>query len=141
VVNTTPAAETQLVSGSTIKVNISGGPSIQTFEMPNLIGMTQAAATQALESANLTLGGVYPVTSDKAAGIVVGQSVDAGTQVQEHDKIFINVSAGPQATPTPIPTPTDTPPADTAPPDVSPADPNQVEPPPVTSDNPDNPNP
>ena len=42
------------------------------------------------------------------------QSIDAYSEVEEHTRIFIWVSLGPETTPTPEPTPSPTPPAESA---------------------------
>lgn len=124
VVNTDPAARTMLASGATVKLYVSGGPDIQTFPMPDLVGMTQEQARQVIESNNLALGEINSVDSDQPAGRVVWQSIDPNTQVQEHDKVFLNISLGPTAPPSPSESPpVETPPAESPPVGESPAGP------------------
>ena len=63
--------------------------------MPNLIGSTEEAAKAKLESANLSYGGAERVSSDLDVGTVMGQSIDAFTQAEEHSKVYLQISSGP----------------------------------------------
>lgn len=113
-VSTSPAAGESLTIGSTVYLQISGGPVLNTFEMPNLIGMTQAEAEGVIESNRLTLGSVSPVNSNQPVGVVIWQSVDAGTEVNIHTKVYIQISSGPAETDPPEETDTPSePPAQT----------------------------
>ena len=64
--------------------------------MPNIIGLSEEAAINRLESAGLSYGGSDRVYSDVDAGTVIGQSADAFTEVEEHSKISLRISLGPQ---------------------------------------------
>jgi len=64
--------------------------------MPNVIGLSEEAAISRLESAGLSYGGSDRVYSDVDAGTVIGQSSDAFTEIEEHSKIALKVSLGPQ---------------------------------------------
>jgi serine/threonine-protein kinase len=97
-VSTSPAAGESLTYGATVYLQISGGPHVDTFEMPNLIGMTQEQAEATLEQYNLSLGSVTTVSSEYTAGVVVWQSEDAGEEVTAHTKIYLQVSLGPNYT-------------------------------------------
>lgn len=109
VVSTNPEPGESLPVGATVYMSISSGPDIVTLQMPNLIGLSRSQATARIEGANLSLGTVTLVESEKPAGVVIWQSVTAYTMVEEHTKIYLQVSSGPKATPTPEPTPTPTP--------------------------------
>jgi serine/threonine-protein kinase len=109
VVSTDPAAGDKLPAGSTIYVTVSAGPKIETVEMPNLIGYSRNMATEKLESLNLTVGTITPNYSDLPEGTIIWQSVKAGEMVDEHERIYLQVSSGPEPTPTPSPTPEPTP--------------------------------
>jgi probable HAF family extracellular repeat protein len=68
-------------SGAPISLVVSSGPPEAT--VPNVVGMTQAAAIAAMSAAGLSLGG-EPITvasSSVAVGDVVSQNPPAGTQV------------------------------------------------------------
>ena len=122
VISVNPDAGQEAPVGATVYLTVSGGPTIQAVTVPNLIGSTQTGAQQLLESANLTLGGVSAVESDKPVGQVIWQSVEPGTEVDAHSKVYIQVSTGPKETPTPEPTPDPTP-APTEPPAPPPSEP------------------
>ena len=95
VISTSPAANDQLSAGSTVYVTVSSGPEIGHVEMPNLVGLTEDAAISKLESVGLSYGGSDRVSSDLDAGTVIGQSINAFTEVEEHSKIQLKVSSGP----------------------------------------------
>ncbi|MDY4486610.1 MAG: Stk1 family PASTA domain-containing Ser/Thr kinase [Candidatus Limivicinus sp.] len=95
VISSSPAAGESLSSGSTVYLLVSCGTEILYVEVPNLIGSTEDAARAKLESANLSFGGSERVSSDLAVGTVVGQSLDAFSQVEEHTKVYLQISSGP----------------------------------------------
>jgi serine/threonine protein kinase len=119
VIGTNPQAGESLSAGSTIYLTISGGPEVTPITMPNLIGLTQEGAIDRIESNNLTLGTISPVESDLPEGTIIWQSVPAYTEVEEHTKIYLQVSIGPKETEEPSPTPTDEPVNTTEPPTPS----------------------
>jgi beta-lactam-binding protein with PASTA domain len=98
VISTNPEPGESLPAGSTVYMSVSAGPTTETTKVPNLIGLSQSAAASRIESSNLTLGSVTSVESDMPAGTVVWQSVNAYETVDEHTKIFIQVSLGPGVT-------------------------------------------
>jgi len=114
VVSTNPAAGDKLPAGSTIYMTVSAGPNIVMVEVPELTGLTRSTAAKRIEQANLTLGTVTEVESEKKAGTIIWQSVKAGESVTEHTKIYLQVSGGPketkepQDTVVPVVTPTPT---------------------------------
>ena len=95
VISSSPAAGETISSGSTVYLLVSSGTEILYVEVPNLIGSTEDAARAKLESANLSFGGSERVSSDLAVGTVVGQSLDAFSQVEEHTKVYLQISSGP----------------------------------------------
>ena len=110
VISTNPAAGDKLPAGSTIYMTVSTGPTVVTVQMPNLIGLTRYTAIARIESANLAVGTVTYVESDWAEGTVIWQSVPAYTAVDEHTKVYLQVSSGPKETEPPAtPTPTEPP--------------------------------
>lgn len=96
VISTSPLAGEQMSSGSTVYVTVSTGPQTSYVRMPNIIGLSEEAAISRLESAGLSYGGSDHVYSDVDAGTVIGQSADAFTEVEEHSKISLRISLGPQ---------------------------------------------
>lgn len=125
VVSISPEPGESLPAGSTVYISVSAGPEIKTVNMPYLIGMTRAAAEAECNRLRLSLIAVTGVEDEAAPGIVIAQNIAAGTEVEEHTKVYLQVSTGPKETPTPTPTPT---PAETPPP-VEPTPP--PEPPPT----------
>ncbi len=97
VIKTSPEAGEQLSAGSTVFITISSGPEVKTVSMPNLIGLDEAGAKAKIESYNLTCASVTRVASDYEKGVVFKQSIQAYTEVEEHTKIYIWVSDGPEA--------------------------------------------
>ena len=95
VVSSSPAAGEAISPGSTVYLLVSSGAEVLYVEVPNLIGSTEEAAKAKLESANLSYGGAERVNSDLAVGTVVGQSIDAFTQAEEHSKVYLQISSGP----------------------------------------------
>ncbi len=96
VISTNPVAGEELGTGSTVYMVVSSGPQISSVTMPNLIGLSETAAVTQLENSDLSFGGSTYAKSDLPAGTVVGQSVEAFTEIEEHSKIILRVSTGPE---------------------------------------------
>ena len=96
VMKTYPDVGQALATGSTVYLTVSSGPEIINVSMPNLIGLSEGAAIQQLENSSLSYGGSEYVKSDLAAGTVIGQSADAFTEIEEHRKVVLRVSTGPE---------------------------------------------
>ena len=100
VIRTDPDAGTELEAGASITIYVSKGKETKKTTVPDLYGMTQEAAQQALTERGLSLGSVDPVTNQAAAGTVVWQSTSADTEVDQGTTINIQISSGPsQSTP------------------------------------------
>ena len=87
-----PAADTVLKAGETIRLVVSKGP--QKVEMPSIIGFSQDAAVQTLQSRGL-LASCFMVVNDGsyAAGCVVSASEPAGAQVDVGTVITVYIAA------------------------------------------------
>lgn len=110
VVDISPSSGEKLPAGATVYVTISLGPEVETVIMPYLVGYTRAEAENMIEAYRLTLVSVSEVYNDNApVGTVVSQNVEAGTEISLHSKIYLQISLGPETTPTPVPTPEPTP--------------------------------
>src|SRR4029079_16381936 len=80
VISQNPAAATQVVIGSAVNLVVSSGP--PQVAVPNVVGLTQAAATTAITNANLVVGTVTTQSSTTMpSGSVIGESPVAGTQI------------------------------------------------------------
>ena len=113
VVSTNPEAGDNIPAGATVYMTVSAGPDVATVQMPNLKGLSRAVAIARIEAANLSLGTVTFVESDMAVGTVFWQKPDAYTMVNEHTKVYLQISSGPKET---------EPPETTAPPEETPAE-------------------
>ena len=89
-----PAADTVLKAGETIRLVVSKGP--QKVEMPTIIGFSQDAAVQTLQSRGL-LASCFMVVNDGSyvAGCVVSASEPAGAQVDVGTVITVYIAADP----------------------------------------------
>jgi eukaryotic-like serine/threonine-protein kinase len=94
VISTTPAGGTVLAVGERVSVDVSSG--IQTFAMPNVLGLDQDAAEKALEDKDLVPATVEQ-ESDQREGKVIQQDPAAGAKVSKGDRVTITVSKGPGA--------------------------------------------
>jgi serine/threonine-protein kinase len=108
VVSQSPPANTRVAPSTIVTLNVSEGGT----NVPNVIGQTQAAATQLLQSKGFT---VNPNISSNAPagtppGTVFSMSPGPGTNAQSGATITINVAP---AAPTSPPTDTTSPPTDT----------------------------
>jgi len=93
IISTDPAAGTVVAVNQVITVYVSSGKGQVT--VPNLVGMTEDAAANALSSANLLLGSINSVNSATVPqNQVVSSSPAAGSSVTAGSSINLNVSNG-----------------------------------------------
>lgn len=93
VISMSPKASTPVAKGDTITLVISKGS--ENAKVPNLYKLSESAAKIALESEGLTLGLVEETYSnDVAAGLVISQSYEAGSEVAPGKSVNIVVSKG-----------------------------------------------
>lgn len=78
--------------GRVITVNISLGK--KDGVVPRIIDMDYKAAEEYLQSFGFELGIVKTVTSTKPEGVIVSQSIDAGTTADSGTKIDVEISDG-----------------------------------------------
>ena len=94
VISESPVAGTSVASGSAVNLVVSGGPIL--VSVPNVVGLTQAAATTAITGAGLTVGTVTTQSSSTvASGNVISESPVAGTSVASGSAVNLVVSSGP----------------------------------------------
>ncbi len=107
VLSTDPASGTKVNQGATVTLTVSSGPA--DVVVPSLIGLSEAAAGQALGSVQLNVGSVTSVSSTQyAAGLVVSSSPGTGSTVMPGSSVDIAVSSGSPATTTTTSTSTTT---------------------------------
>ncbi|HEX5018777.1 MAG TPA: Stk1 family PASTA domain-containing Ser/Thr kinase [Actinomycetes bacterium] len=87
-----PAGNTEAEEGSTVNLVVSAGP--EQVEVPEVEGLTEDAAIDAIESAGLNYAGSNDVPSDQPAGIVVGSDPDQGRTVDAGTDVTLDVSNG-----------------------------------------------
>jgi len=82
-----------VVTGSAVALVVSSGaPQVAT---PNVVGLTEAAATSAITGADLTVGAVTTAPSTTVpAGSVISQTPTAGTQLETGSAVALVVSSG-----------------------------------------------
>ena len=94
VISQNPSAATPVNVGSAVALVVSSGP--PQVAVPNVVGLTQTAATSAITAAGLTVGTVTTVDEhDGAAGSVISQNPSAATQVNVGSAVALVVSSGP----------------------------------------------
>ncbi len=93
VISQTPLASQQVLSGSTVALTVSTG--FCPVTAPDIVGMTQEAASTAIIGAGLTVGTVTQRCSNTVpTGSVISQSPLAGQQVQYGSSLELSVSTG-----------------------------------------------
>lgn len=94
VIRTDPAAGAELKSGSEVIIYVSRGPQTQIIEVPDVRGMTLSGAKTYLAAHGLKVGVVRQVESSSEPGSVVGQSPEAGGQVEKGGYVNLDISEG-----------------------------------------------
>jgi beta-lactam-binding protein with PASTA domain/Ca2+-binding RTX toxin-like protein len=96
VVSQNPIAGAIVAAGSAVALVVSTGPAL--VAVPNVVGLTQAAATTAITGAGLVLGPVTTASSPTVpSGSVVSSNPAAGIAVLPGSPVAIVVSTGPAA--------------------------------------------
>ena len=104
VISQDPASGSSVAEGSPVSLVISSGPLVT---VPNVVGLTQAAATTAITGAKLTVGTVTQQTSTTVpAGNIVSQAPAAGTSVAPGSPV--NLVTGLPPDPSTVAPPVDT---------------------------------
>lgn len=93
VVDQTPTAGSMVLPGTTVNVTVSQGPA--PIAVPDVIGLTQAAAQSAIISAGFTVGSISTAYSDTVPeGSVVNQTPAAGSMALPGSPVNLTLSAG-----------------------------------------------
>lgn len=88
--DTTPAGD--LVERS---ATATAPPSRLIVTVPNVVGMSEAQATGALQAANISVGGITTGRSTRPPGVVSRQFVAPGTRIEASSAVGLEVSGGP----------------------------------------------
>ncbi len=90
VISQTPAAGTNVLPGNAVTLVVSLGTAV-----PNLVGLTQAAAQTAITAVGLTVGtGTTTNSATVPAGMVISQTPTAGSNVPPGSAVALVVSLG-----------------------------------------------
>jgi beta-lactam-binding protein with PASTA domain len=93
IISQSPASGTTVQPGSPVALAVSLGPALRT--VPNVVNLTQAAATTAIQNAGLTLGAVTTAASATIVkGNVISSNPIAGASVAPGSAVAIVVSTG-----------------------------------------------
>jgi membrane peptidoglycan carboxypeptidase len=93
VVSQSPAAGSSVATGSTVTLQVSNGQA-PASGVPNVVGMSQAAAGSSLSAAGFNAAVVQRVvTNPSQYGVVVSQSPAAGTQATQGSTVTITVGS------------------------------------------------
>jgi serine/threonine-protein kinase len=87
-----PAAGSSVDKGSSIGYVISLGSEQVLF--PSVVGYTRAGAISAMNSVGIEVSVIEQSSSSVAEGLVISQSISAGTYVSDGSTITIVVSSG-----------------------------------------------
>ncbi len=94
VISQNPAGGTVVAPGTSVNFVVSTGPA--NVLVPNVVNLTQAAATTAITGANLVVGTVTQASSATVpAGSVISQNPAAGASVAPGSAVNLVVSTGP----------------------------------------------
>src|SRR5260370_20518167 len=94
VISQGPAGGSSAAEGSPVTLVISSGPRM--VAVPNVVGLTQAAATTVITEAKLTLGNVTQQNSNTVAtGNVISQDPTSGSSAAEGSPVALIISSGP----------------------------------------------
>jgi len=96
VTRTDPEAGTELRNGQVVTVYISMGPEIKTVKVPNVVGASLDNAKASITAKNLKISHSEDYSDKVAAGYVISQSPEAGTEVEENTTVKVVVSKGKQ---------------------------------------------
>lgn len=87
-----PGPGVVVVSGSSVRINVSSGP--KPVAVPSVVGQSYDSAAAQLQSAGFTVGRV-DVESDQPAGQVVDQSPPGNSTASKGSSVTLSVSKGP----------------------------------------------
>ena len=94
VVRTEPAVGETLEEGQTVWIYVSSGPAIETAKVENVIGKKEKVAYNILTDLGFKAVTIEYDFSDEDEGLVIDQSVSAGTEIDVTTEIILTVSQG-----------------------------------------------
>lgn len=104
VIRTEPAAGNTVEAGSTVYVYVSRTQVVTTTTVPDVLGLSLEDARTLLSSKKLSVGAVTEQYSDTVGvGVVMWQSVEAGTETKINSRVALTISMGPEPLPSIMP--------------------------------------
>lgn len=100
VINQSPNPATVMMKGSQVTLTVSIG--VEILKVPHLLDLTVDAASDALTNNKLKLGTVTEISSGKAKGLIVKQSIAADTTVEANTVVDVWVSKGAETPAPPV---------------------------------------
>ncbi|HBT95422.1 MAG TPA: hypothetical protein DEB24_04735, partial [Coriobacteriia bacterium] len=101
VINQRPLGGNTAAKGTEVTITVSKGPEPPAkVTVPNVIGMTEAAAKKAIEDAGLVCVVGQSEHNSRPSGEVINQSPSGGTSVDKGSTVTIGTSSGPASTST-----------------------------------------
>ncbi len=89
-------ADTEAFAGDTITISVSTGTGIKQITVPSVITLNEETAKNTLVDKGFTVNIVYDQDDAKNNGVVLKQSLDVGTVVDEGTEITITVNKKPE---------------------------------------------
>lgn len=96
VIDTIPAIGSAAKEGDTITILVSTGPENKQTLVPNVVGKSEADATNALSSAGFKASIAYKEDDSVKKGLVISQSIPGGNEAQSGSTITLSISKGPK---------------------------------------------
>lgn len=91
-----PEKGTDLAEGMDIYITYSVGPEKYMTTVPDVVGKSESQAKEALEQKDLTYATEY-IDGKEAAGTVISQNINEGTEVEVGSKVTLYISNGTQS--------------------------------------------
>jgi len=99
VISQTPNAGTSIAAAAEVTIVVSTGPKpVATVGVPDVVGLTKAAAGKLVTAAGLTLNSSTSSSDKVAKGSVISQTPNVGTMVEKGSAVTVIVSTGPDTT-------------------------------------------
>ncbi len=100
VISQSPNPATVMMKGSQVTLTVSIG--VEILKVPSLLDLTVDAASDALTNNKLKLGAVTEISSGKAKGLIVKQSIAPETTVEANTVVDVWVSKGAETVAPPV---------------------------------------
>ena len=94
IIRTDPEIGEEISSTEKLKIYISTGSEVELQKMPSIINMKKEDALKQLEKFGFTIGKTEEIDSTLPKGVVIEQSIDAGTEAEVGTAVDIVVSNG-----------------------------------------------